>query len=76
MDRSSDFGDNRVKFQYHKHSHDNELGLFLELSARLWYLLCYPKRHKYSCNFCTCEVNNSDYITLQVLHIKVHCTVI
>lgn len=48
MDRSNDFGDNRVKFQYHKHSHGSESDLIHELSARLWYLLCYPKRHKHS----------------------------
>ena len=48
MDRSSDFGDNRVKFRYHKHSHDNELGSVHGLSGHLWYLLCYPKRHKHS----------------------------
>lgn len=29
-------------------SHGSESGLFLELSARLWYLLCYPKSHRHS----------------------------
>ena len=29
-------------------NHDNEWGLFLEFSAHLWYLLCYPKRHRHS----------------------------
>ena len=48
MDRSSDFGDNRVKFRCRKHSHGSESGLFLELSARLGCLLCCPKRHKHS----------------------------
>ena len=29
-------------------SHGSESGLFLELSARLWYLLCCPKSHRHS----------------------------
>ena len=57
MDRCSGFGDDRVKLRCRKHIHGSESGLFLELSARLWYLLCYPKRHKHSCNFFVCEVN-------------------
>ena len=48
MGRNNETGDSTSLFQYHKHSHDNELGLFLELSARHWYLLCCPKRHKHN----------------------------
>lgn len=72
-DRNNGIGDNRVKFRYHKHSHGSESGLFLELSAHLWCLLCCPRVIDIACNFCTRKVDHSYYIIKAVAIFALNC---
>ena len=73
MDRSSGFGDNRVKFRYRKHTHGNDRVQFTDCRLAFGIFYVAPSVINIACNFCTRKVDYSCYIIKAVAIFALNC---